>query len=130
MIQTNHFDCMGTSFHVEAENVKDLEDWFKGVEQRYSRFLRESEVSKINELDPSEKWIGISNEFYHLLKAASLYHERTGSLFNPYLGKQIKSLGYNRSFHEVNGEEVTTHTPSFQRKGILIHPRLPEIKKL
>lgn len=64
-------------------------------EKRFSRFLPESELSKLNtmkEMRVSEMFIKVTEESYHLFKL-------TNGVFNPLF--QIERLGYNKTFSEI-----------------------------
>ncbi|MGA9288678.1 MAG: FAD:protein FMN transferase [Anaerobacillus sp.] len=124
------FACMGSNFFVEASNARELERWFQDVEDKYSRFRSDSEVSWLNGLEVSSEWIPISKEFYYILKEVEQFRQMTDSLFNPFLGDQLRALGYSRSF---SNREIWTCEPNVrvvEETPILFHQGRPMIKKL
>lgn len=54
----------------------------------------------------------------------------TDSLFHPFLGAQLKALGYDRSFHDLQPKVQEKAAPAYQQGGILLHPDEPMVKKM
>ncbi|MFQ3544838.1 FAD:protein FMN transferase [Halobacillus rhizosphaerae] len=125
-----NFSGMGTDIYLEADNTEELLTWFTHVERRYSRFLKDSELSILNQKPVSEDWISISEEFYQILQKSEVFMAQTDSLFNPYLGQQMSSLGYDRSFDQMEGIAKQTDRQFCMDKGLLLHHDQPLVKKV
>ena len=125
-----NFSGMGTDIYLEADNTEELLAWFTLVERRYSRFLKDSELSILNQKPVSEDWISISEEFYQILLKSEAFMAQTDSLFNPYLGQLMSSLGYDRSFDRMEGIAMQTDRQFCKDKGLLLHHDQPLVKKV
>lgn len=83
------------------ENIK-LRKQFKRTilefEKRFSRFLPNSELTKINQ--GSGRYIGVSDEFLGLLQKSIDVSKRTDGIFNPLILPNLQRSGYLRSFVE------------------------------
>lgn len=125
------FPCMGTTFRVEASNALAVESWLYRVEKNYSRFRKESELSQLNQLEISEEWVPISQEFYDILHLAEGYRLSTDSLFNPYLGEQLGALGYDKTFSDLSksGFEQKIINKPLEESPLLFHSEKAMIKK-
>ncbi|TGA95767.1 FAD:protein FMN transferase [Sporolactobacillus shoreae] len=89
---------------LSASDCKNVFDWFQAVEARFSRFLPESELSRIN--SHAGDATRLSEPFAELLFEALRYTEETGGLFHPFLGSVINHLGYNQSFEKIYSSEI------------------------
>lgn len=89
---------------LSASDCKDVFDWFQAVKARFSRFLPESELSRIN--GRAGDATRLSEPFAKLLFEALRYTEETGGLFLPFLGSVINHLGYNQSFEKICSSEI------------------------
>ncbi|MDQ1912034.1 FAD:protein FMN transferase [Paenibacillus sp. GD4] len=79
----------------------ETEHWFSLVECSLSRFREDSELSKLNR---SEGRPFLATPLlYEVLSAAHQYYVETKGLFNPYMGNQLRTLGYSGSFEQVDG---------------------------
>ncbi len=67
----------------------------RAYENRFSRFLAESELSRLNET----KDLLVSDVFWQVFDIAESLYKETKAIFNPLL--QISSLGYNKNFPEI-----------------------------
>lgn len=68
---------------------------FEAAEQRFSRFLEDSELSRLNRARGPFR---ASAELFELLVRARSYVELTGGIFDPAVGGAMLALGYDRSF--------------------------------
>ena len=96
------FSCMNTAiqaFGLPEDTRPKVERLFRKSEQTLSRFHSSSELSQLNQ-SCSRPFI-CSPILFEAVKIAHLYYEKTNGLFNPYLGKQMASIGYDRSFEEI-----------------------------
>lgn len=74
----------------------------KAYENRFSRFLKESELSVLN----NEKDLIVSDIFWQVFLVAENLYRETKRIFNPLL--QIGSLGYKSDFTEMNKNVKST----------------------
>jgi thiamine biosynthesis lipoprotein len=71
---------------------------FRLQEERFSRFLPESEVTQLNKGERVE-----SPALVEVLRQALVAFEETGGLFNPMVLGALKEAGYGRTFSEIRG---------------------------
>lgn len=71
-------------------------DEFKRIEEKYSRFLNTSEISKIN--SNLDKWISCSDELIYLLKYAILLNKKTNGFFDITLKSNLDQIGYDKNY--------------------------------
>ncbi|CAI6080606.1 FAD:protein FMN transferase [Cohnella sp. JJ-181] len=86
---------------------KQARSWFAFAEAQLSRFLPDSELSRLNRADGGT--FLATPLLYQALEEADRYYRETGGLFSPYLGRVLERLGYDVSFEQmmeraVNGE--------------------------
>ena len=83
-------------FYVAVEAVRDL---FAEWEQTLSRFLPESELSRLNQQAGTP--VNVSPLLFYVLQAAWTAARETEGLFDPTLLTQLVSLGYDRTFDDI-----------------------------
>lgn len=66
-------------------------------EQRFSRFLPDSELNALNR--QAGKTVTVSQAMYDILLTALALAEKTGGLFNPFILPALNKSGYIQSFH-------------------------------
>jgi thiamine biosynthesis lipoprotein len=96
------FDAMGTWVEVRADSDAghaEVRRVFASAEARFSRFLEDSELSRIND-DPADR-VEVSASFAAVLREAADLHERTGGLVDPAVGGRVIDWGYDRTFGEL-----------------------------
>ena len=85
------------------EHAADLErltqQWFGHIENRFSRFLPESELSHLNLL-AGERCM-VSATMLELLTLADAYRQLTDGIFNPFILDTLLKCGYNESFERI-----------------------------
>ncbi len=85
---------------MEAEkSFQELADFVQKYENIFSRFLENSELSKLNR----QKELMVSDIFWEVFQELEKVVKETDYLFNPLV--QIKNFGYDRSFEEVEKME-------------------------
>jgi len=95
------FSAMGTDWtilvqHGRADASPEAERVVRDVESRLSRFLPTSAVSRLNhDREASDPVLAA------VLRAALTFSRDTCGAFDPCLGAQLASLGYDRTFPEV-----------------------------
>lgn len=98
------FRAMNTDVAVAAPELSDgaerdlalsVEQLFCRTERRFSRFLPESELARLNR---AERPVTVSAELLSLLVRARRHSVETGGIFDPTVGAAIRAHGYDRSF--------------------------------
>jgi thiamine biosynthesis lipoprotein len=103
--QSAVFQAMGTEVEVLAAPllpegvVERVQRLFESMEQRFSRFRPDSELSLLNLSAGSP--FAISQEFLDLLTASIAEAEATGGLFDPLVLPQLQAAGYRESFDSL-----------------------------
>lgn len=107
------FPAMGTTVAVttdRSDGVDRVRDLFARVEQTCSRFLPDSELSRLN-ADPAPRR-RVSPELASALQVALELAERTDGLVDCRLGADVQAWGYDRTFAEVRGLAVAPPPPT------------------
>lgn len=89
----------------------ELWDQLERFEQRFSRFLPDSELTQFNE--QAGKRVAVSEAFRHLLQTASRLGEDTEGLYNPFVLPTLQQAGYLHSWGEKNSNH---QTPDFRNR--------------
>jgi thiamine biosynthesis lipoprotein len=109
------FHAMGTSIWLLLPNsrarvaIDAVRGLFEEWEQRLSRFLPESELSRLNR--SAGEPVQVSALLYTVLHSALAAAQATHGLYDPTLQKQIVALGYDRSF------ELLANAPTPRREA-------------
>ncbi|WP_138753828.1 FAD:protein FMN transferase [Paenibacillus sinopodophylli] len=90
----------GLSEQKGAEYTALVQDWFRDMELRLSRFLSNSEVSQLNR--SSGSWMLVSDVMYQLLTEAETYRLHSEGLFTINVLAALQAAGYDRSFDHVS----------------------------
>jgi thiamine biosynthesis lipoprotein len=102
-----------------------IDEWFRLLwlkifqfEQRFSRFLPDSELSQFNRSAGVTK--AISSDFYDLLVASRNMSALTGGLYNPFILPALQSVGYVKSMvaahaHDPVDDFSSRHVVPFDR---------------
>lgn len=88
--------------------------WFAEMEKKASRFLPDSDLSRLNRT-PAGQPMAMSQSVFRLLRNAWDYAARTDYMFQPFFGGNLQKLGYDRSF-----ELLHTSLPSSEHPGIIM----------
>ncbi len=99
------FDAMGTNAHViyggdDPQHAALAMARVQQLEQLWSRFIESSEISQINSAGGEP--VAASPETLTLIERAAEAWEMTGGLFDPMVLEQIRALGYDRTFKELD----------------------------
>lgn len=114
------FPAMGTTAEVIVESTEMLRrarGWFAMVEERFSRFLPDSELSLINSSDRSS--IDVSPAMADVLSLAAEMRERTEGVVDPSVGQAVIDWGYEKTFDQV--EDLKSAPPAQSRGSWSIH---------
>lgn len=113
-METSAFRAMNTSILLAVDwvahstaGLQDARFLIEKLEQRFSRFLPDSEVSRLNR--SSGEWVNVSEALFEMLSLAFHYHKETGGLFDPSILTDLKRLGYDRSMDELYQVSEDSH---------------------
>lgn len=105
------FRAMGTTISLLLpdalcqEGTQIVQDLFSVWEQTLSRFLPESELSRLNAM--SGKPVAVSDLLYSVLKTALDAAQTTQGVYDPTLLRQMVQVGYDRTFDELPSSQPT-----------------------
>jgi len=106
------FRAMGTTISLllpEAQSqlgTQIVQDLFSLWEQTLSRFLPESELSRLNAV--SGKPVVVSDLLYVVLETALVAAQTTQGVYDPTLLRQMVQVGYDRTFDEIASVQPAT----------------------
>lgn len=110
-MQTRNFYAMGSHMTVWLKSDRDVLDAvieaFAEAENRYSRFMPNSELSRLNQRP--EQWVTVSPEFWQILTHALHLAHATGGLFDPTILPALEAAGYAHSFELPQNPSTITH---------------------
>lgn len=92
---------------------------FAEAERRFSRFLPDSELARLNR---ARGPVTVSPPMFEALARARAYRQLTDGLFDPAMGGPLAALGYDRSF--APGALDRDHAPPPPREGSFGEVRL------
>lgn len=106
-MEYDEFPAMNTTIQVAAEGQPDdLETGFKQVRQfiaecesRFSRFLEDSELSRLNR--SAGTWFQASPGLFELVQESLNMYRLTRGLFDPSILKSLQQAGYDRSMELI-----------------------------
>lgn len=107
-MENDSFEAMNTTIATQGLPVRwraQARSWFAFAEAQLSRFLPDSELSKLNRAAGGS--FLATPLLYQVLAEADRYHRETGGLFSPYLGKAMERLGYGQSFERLSRADGT-----------------------
>jgi thiamine biosynthesis lipoprotein len=91
-------DCLLESEEADAPKaLQEVEEEFRRLERLLSRFLEDSELSRLNR----EGTIEASDDLLAAVELALEARERSGGRFDPTVHDALVSAGYDRTFSEV-----------------------------
>ena len=113
--QQRHFRAMNT--HVEtvvyregADVTAGIEMLFRQAEQMMSRFLPDSELSRLNAADAPQV---VSPALFAVIETALWAAQQSGGLYDPTNLAALEAAGYDRSFeHVVTRNGFAWHAPA------------------
>ena len=128
-------NIMNTSFYMAVSNDNRTE-WKKSVlsflqyiEQDFSRFHSDNELSRFNEAK-RDSTICVSPVLYDILKKAEEYRLKTEGRFSSYMLTQLEAHGYNQSFPFITANnEATTLYYQSERQPLIFKEDGQIIKK-
>ncbi len=124
-MQVREFRAMNTSVIMALEGqgsssdegLQSTQAFIEDCERRFSRFLPESEVSRLNR--GSGQWCEVSDELMDLMVLSRAYYQETGGLFDPSVLPDLKRAGYDVTIEEVRkrGASSADTEPRSPRAG-------------
>lgn len=116
MLPTTVVDCpaMGTRLHVLLIDADDSAEQFAvdrvaELEQAWSRFRADSEVSELNRAQGMP--VAVSADTRHLLRVARQLWRVTDGAFDPTVLPALMEAGYDRSFDTMDATAGRAHLP-------------------
>lgn len=99
---------MGTTYTIKTTQAQkhlqsSVDTRLAELEQIFSTWRQDSELSKLNQAKPNE-WIIVSDELFNLLSVSKLLHQQTQGYFDPGIGNLIDLWGF--------GSRAVEHKPS------------------
>jgi thiamine biosynthesis lipoprotein len=85
-------------------------------EQAWSRFLPGSELNELNAADG--RWFPMSDVLTAAVERAVSAHWLTGGLFDPTVHDRLIELGYDRTFLEVDRDDIAPIPPARPTRGV------------
>ncbi|MEL7158900.1 MAG: FAD:protein FMN transferase, partial [Actinomycetota bacterium] len=128
------FRAMNTEHHLlivggTQELAAQAEQTVHRCEQRWSRFLADSELTRLN--DASGRPVIVAPETYDLIDAAVEAFHQTDGVFDPTVLRCMVDAGYTRSFELIGGAPGPTPTgvrPAPTPSGIEFFPAIHAIR--
>ncbi|WP_342046936.1 FAD:protein FMN transferase [Bacillus sp. OTU530] len=126
-MKTYNFSAMNTNIQLGIERSKrsdeellqQVQHIFEMVENACSRFLPDSELSRLNEQVGQE--VALSPLLFSILQQAAKCYRETNGLFQPGVLAALEQEGYRQSIEQIRGQEITT----FVSAPIAVATKLP-----
>src|SRR5260370_34217261 len=80
----------------DAQILNSVPDWFEEWEACFSRFRKESELSRLNRR--AGHWMKVSESLLEVISEAVQGAKATNGLFNPLILPALQAVGYGHSF--------------------------------
>lgn len=121
-IASRHFDALGStcellSLSAGQAALARCEQRVRDAEARFTRFLKDSELARINAGDG--RYVPVSEEMFAMLEAALWAFEESEGLVNAAVLPALLSSGYDRPFRQGLNEPAPLNPAAV--------PRLPDI---
>jgi thiamine biosynthesis lipoprotein len=134
MMQHHAFRAMGTDVDVYVDvapgpdavlALASVETEFRRLEAVLSRFLPDSELSRLN----GSGTLDAGDDLLAVVELALAARERTGGRFDPTLHDALVAAGYDRSFALLEDRETARpfEAPSHGRRRVLVRDRRIEL---
>ncbi|SIS50339.1 FAD:protein FMN transferase [Alicyclobacillus vulcanalis] len=117
-MQSTAFRAMGTDVELYVNDwltgpeltllACDLEAAIRRYERIFSRFDPASDLSRLNRAQGA--WVTVPDELNHVLKLAAQWFQQTRGYFDPFIGEEMRRIGYSVTFEdlEVSVEPILT----------------------
>jgi len=128
------FRAMGTTIalllpenHVE-QGTRIVRDLFAEWEQALSRFIADSELSRLNSAAGTP--IAVSDLLYSVLATALTAARATEGVYDPAMLQQLEKIGYDRTFDAIRASDfdpIIPGEPGGRWRGIKVNPIYREV---
>jgi thiamine biosynthesis lipoprotein len=137
-LHSRSFRCMTTEIELylrsddaqrSADALDAVEDFFYSVENRFSRFRADSELSQMNRSSGSR--VRVSPDLCDLVELAVKAADFSGGVFDPATIGALEAAGYDRSIEWIRQEDSLEKAASRSRlsdKVAWIRPRTQDIQ--
>lgn len=117
-VRSHAFRAMGTDWQLEAAGVGpavlvEAEAQVRAAEERYSRFIPGSLLSRLNRDRRVE-----DGEFAAMVSRALEFRASTGGAFDPAVGAAVVAAGYDRPFEQLDGRGAVEVVANLDRPGV------------
>lgn len=130
-MQAYSFQAMGTDMEclVESRVAQDeaftrVEDEFRRLEEIFTRFDEDSELSRLNAAGSLE----VGEELLEVTGLALEARDRTGGRFDPTVHDAVVAAGYNRTFAELRPEDSDSGPPRPGGGQVTVDPAASRIE--
>ena len=128
------FRAMGTTISLllpenqVEQGTRMVCDLFAEWEQALSRFIPDSELSRLNQA--AGKPVLVSDLLYSVLSSALSAARATGGVYDPAMLDQLEKIGYDRTFDDIREgdfDPVIPGEPGGRWRGIKVNPIYREV---
>jgi thiamine biosynthesis lipoprotein len=128
------FRAMGTTISLllpekQAEQgLQVVRDLFDEWEQVLSRFIPDSELSRLNRSAGTP--VAVSDLLYTVLATALTAARASGGVYDPAMLEQLEKIGYDRTFDEIRAgdfDPIIPGEPGGRWRGIKVNPIYREV---
>ena len=124
-LASRRFSALGSTCELLALGVgqaalERCEQRLRGEEARFTRFVKESELARLNAGDG--RYVPVSPEMFAMLEAALWAYEESGGLVNAAILPALRAAGYDRPFGQGLTDQGSTepmHVPGLPEVLIL-----------
>jgi len=105
MIETLEFRAMNTPLQLVADGREAVEGMYvtrhfiEDCEQRFSRFIKASELSELNR--SAGNWVVVSDDLFEMIKLSLRYYAESNGVFDPSILPDLKLAGYDKSMDDI-----------------------------
>jgi thiamine biosynthesis lipoprotein len=133
-MRREEFRAMGTTISLllpanQAEQGKQIvRDLFAEWEQALSRFISDSELSRLNATTGTP--VAVSDLLYNVLAIALTAARATEGVYDPAMLEQLEKIGYDRTFDDIQPTDfdlIIPGEPGGRWRGIKVNPIYREV---
>ena len=121
-MNVSRFPAMGCLVEVggaTAREAEAIERIFQAAYRRFSRFLEDSELSRVNR--SQREIVTVSKTFGQMVERALVAASATGGLVDPTLGDALAAAGYDRDFGRLRPRTATARRAAAPVGGARSH---------
>ena len=130
------FRAMGTTIDLllpikqVEQGTQIVRDLFAEWEQVLSRFIADSELSRLNR--SAGRPVAVSDLLYNVLATALTAARATGGVYDPAMLEQLEKIGYDRTFEAIRSnnsdfDPIIPGEPGGRWRGIKVNPIYREV---